>query len=113
AHAVNSDVAIPGSQNNNGHMSGGVPTQQMRGQGWCHDNCSAVNSNCMVLESLVSARSRRDRYDGDLLASICVDAVHRAVESETGNEPCGTAVDILSTYYFANVVFTTSGLSRR
>src|SRR5579871_6042737 len=84
------------------------------GQGGFHDNRSVVvNFNCVVLESLVSTRARRDRHDGDLLASICVDAVHRTVEPETGNDACGTAVDILSADYLANLVLAAPGLSRR
>lgn len=67
----------------------------------------------MVLESLVTTRSWLDRHDGDLVTAICVDAVHRTVEPETRNDTRGTAVDILSANYFANLVLAASGLSRR
>src|ERR1700742_736543 len=81
--------------------------------GGCHDNHSAINSNGVVLESLVSTRSRRGRHDGDLVASICVDTVHRTVEPETGNDACGAAVDVLSPYHPANLVLAAPGLSGR
>src|SRR6202007_1717838 len=79
----------------------------------CGPALSADNSNGMVLESLVSTRSRLDRHDDDLVAAICVDAVHRAVEPETGNYACGTAVDILAAYFSANLVLAAPGLPRR
>src|ERR1700753_4022574 len=81
--------------------------------GGCHDNHSAINSNGVVLESLVSTRSRRDRHDGDLVASICVDTVHRTIEPEIGNDAGGAAVDVLSAYHFADLVLAAPGLSRR
>src|SRR5579871_6148003 len=84
------------------------------GQGGFHDNRNVVvNSNCVVLESLVSTRARRDHHDGDLLASICVDAVHRTVEPEARNHAHRTAVDILSAHHSANLLLSAPGLSRR
>src|SRR5262249_48097590 len=84
----------------------------VRTGGW-HDNRSAVNSDGMVLESLVSTCARRDRHDGDLVAAICVDAVHRAAEPEAGDDACGAAVDILAADHPADLVLAAAGLSRR
>jgi MFS transporter len=82
-------------------------------QAGSHDDFGAVSSNGLVLESLVSTRSRRDRHDGDLLAAICVDAVHRTVEPETRYDARGIAVDILAAHHSANLVLAAPGLSRR
>src|SRR5690242_13897884 len=67
----------------------------------------------MVLESLGSARARPDRDGADLLASICLDAVHRTAQSATRNDADGTTVDVLATHHFANLVLAAPGLSRR
>src|SRR5262249_32860087 len=66
---------------------------------------------CVVLESLVSTRARRDRHDGDLQSTICMDAIYRSDQPEARNDTRRTAMDVLSAHYSSDVVLSTPGLS--
>src|SRR5579872_324499 len=75
--------------------------------------CRNVRGNfCMVLESLVATYSRPDRDDGDLVAAIRLDAVHRPAQSETRNDAGGVAVDVLAAHHPADLVLAAAGLPR-
>src|SRR6185437_11494553 len=67
----------------------------------------------LVLESLVSTRSRLDRDDVDLEPAIRVDTFHRSAEPEARNDARPTAVDVLAADHSTDLVLAAAGLSGR
>ena len=84
------------------------------GIGGIHGDSNRIDRHVrLVLESLVPARSRLDRHDGDLQSAIRLDAVYRAAQPEARNDARRIAVDVLAADHSADLVLAAAGLSGR